>query len=52
VTTRKHIDRHTQGSAQRNLPAFACAFGIDMQSQGHARLDRSEPTHPPGKGSA
>jgi hypothetical protein len=52
VTPRKHIDRNTQGSAPRDLHAFACAFGIDMQSLGYPRLDRSEPTTTPGKGSA
>jgi hypothetical protein len=53
VTTRKHIDRNTQGRAQRDLHAFVCAFGgIAMTSQGDARLDRSEPMPTPGKGSA
>jgi hypothetical protein len=53
VTTRKHIDRNTQGSAQRDLHAFACAFGgIAMTSLGYAQLDRSEPMPSPGKGSA
>jgi hypothetical protein len=52
VTTRKHIDGNTQGSALRGLHAFACAFGIDMQSLGYSQLDRSEPTSTPGKGSA
>ncbi|MBL0729906.1 hypothetical protein [Piscinibacter sp. HJYY11] len=53
MTTRQHIDRNTQGRAQRDLHAFACAFGgIAMTSQGYARLDRSEPITTPGKGSA
>ncbi|WOB07703.1 hypothetical protein [Piscinibacter gummiphilus] len=53
MTTRKHIDRNTQGSAQRDLHAFACAFGgIAMTSLGDARLDRSEPITTPGKGGA
>jgi hypothetical protein len=51
VTTRKHIDRHTQGSAQRDLHAFACAFG-GIAMGGYSRLDRSEPMPTPGKGSA
>jgi len=56
VTTRKHIERTTQGSASRNLHAFACAAGfavggIAMQL-GYSRLDRSEPMPSPGKGSA
>jgi hypothetical protein len=55
VTTRKHIDRNTQGSAQRDLHAFACAAGFavgGIAMSGYSRLDRSEPMPTPGKGSA
>ena len=52
IVTFKHIDRNTQGSAPRDLHAFACAFGGIGMQVGYSRLDRSEPTPTPGKGSA